>query len=171
MRAGDGDRQAVADQLRAALDEGRLELHEYDDRLQRAYAAKTYGELAELVEDLPAAALPAPRQPEAVAQRHLDPRTDRELTTRWLAEIWGSWVSVNAIMVVIWVVAVVGSGELSYFWPIWVAGPWGAALTWQTVAGLANGTPRRQAEKKARKRAAKLDRKAAKDGHPGKIAP
>ena len=43
MRAGDGDRQAVADKLKAALDEGRLDLHEYDERLQQTYAAKTYG--------------------------------------------------------------------------------------------------------------------------------
>ena len=41
MRAADADRQAVADQLKAALDEGRLDLHEYDERLQQAYAAKT----------------------------------------------------------------------------------------------------------------------------------
>lgn len=54
-RAADDDRAGIADQLRAALDEGRLVLHEYDDRLQRAYAAKTYAELEELVHDLPAA--------------------------------------------------------------------------------------------------------------------
>ena len=42
MRAADADRQAVADNLKSALDEGRLDLHEYDERLQRAYAAKTY---------------------------------------------------------------------------------------------------------------------------------
>ena len=43
MRAADSDRQAVADKLKKALDEGRLDLAEYDERLQRAYAAKTYG--------------------------------------------------------------------------------------------------------------------------------
>ena len=53
MRAGDADRQAVADKLRGALDEGRLDLHEYDERLQRAYAAKTYGDLNGLLDDLP----------------------------------------------------------------------------------------------------------------------
>jgi hypothetical protein len=53
-RAADRDRAAVADQLRAALDEGRLSLHEYDERLQRAYAAKTYADLGDLVLDLPA---------------------------------------------------------------------------------------------------------------------
>jgi hypothetical protein len=166
MRAGDGDRQAVAEQLRGALDEGRLELHEYDDRLQRAYAAKTYGDLAELIRDLPSAAVAVPRQ-----EPHQDPRSDRELTVRWLGELWGSWVSINALMVVIWLVSVLGSGELHYFWPVWVAGPWGAVLAWQTVLGLANGQPRRQAEKKARKRAAKLERRAARGSETGQIAP
>src|SRR3954471_7032337 len=53
MRAGDSDRQAVADKLKAALDEGRLDLHEYDERLQQTYAAKTFGALDPLVTDLP----------------------------------------------------------------------------------------------------------------------
>src|SRR5689334_24175934 len=53
MRAADADRQAVADQLKAALDEGRLDLHEYDERLQQTYAAKTFGALDALVTDLP----------------------------------------------------------------------------------------------------------------------
>ena len=39
MRAGDADRQAVADRLKTALDEGRLDLNEYDERLQKTYAA------------------------------------------------------------------------------------------------------------------------------------
>jgi hypothetical protein len=33
MRAADGDRHKVADQLKAALDEGRLSLGEYDERV------------------------------------------------------------------------------------------------------------------------------------------
>ena len=39
-----------------ALEEGRLDLHEYDERLQAAYGAKTYGELDELLTDLPGTA-------------------------------------------------------------------------------------------------------------------
>ena len=39
MRAADADRQKIADQLKAALDEGRLSLHEYDERVAQAYAA------------------------------------------------------------------------------------------------------------------------------------
>src|SRR3954452_14212669 len=53
MRAGDSDRKAVADQLKGALDEGRLDLSEYDERLQRTYGAKTYADLDGLLDDLP----------------------------------------------------------------------------------------------------------------------
>ena len=53
LRAADVDREFVAEQLRNALNEGRLTLTEYDDRLQEAYAARTYGDLKGLLSDLP----------------------------------------------------------------------------------------------------------------------
>ena len=43
----------MAERLRVAASEGRLELWELDDRLGQAYRAKTYGDLATLVADLP----------------------------------------------------------------------------------------------------------------------
>jgi Domain of unknown function (DUF1707) len=54
LRAGDLDRDAVADVLREQHLAGRLESDEFQQRLDRCYAAKTYGELDELVADLPA---------------------------------------------------------------------------------------------------------------------
>lgn len=54
LRVADTDRQAVADRLGTALREGRLDLAEYDERLRRAYAARTYHELDDLLTDLPA---------------------------------------------------------------------------------------------------------------------
>ncbi|MFD0817862.1 DUF1707 domain-containing protein, partial [Micromonospora zhanjiangensis] len=59
MRAGDADREKVAEQLRTALGEGRLDLPEYDERLQRAYAARTYADLDGLLDDLPGTVPPA----------------------------------------------------------------------------------------------------------------
>ena len=53
MRAADADRQFVADRLKDALNEGRLDLGEYDERLQQTYSARTYGELDKLLNDLP----------------------------------------------------------------------------------------------------------------------
>jgi len=63
QRAADVDREAVAERLRIAAGEGRLELWELDERLGRAYTAKTYGELAILVADLPAPPAPASASP------------------------------------------------------------------------------------------------------------
>ncbi|GGP70617.1 DUF1707 SHOCT-like domain-containing protein [Saccharothrix coeruleofusca] len=52
MRASDADREKVAQVLQKAHGEGRLDLHELDERLAAVYAAKTYGELAPLTADL-----------------------------------------------------------------------------------------------------------------------
>ncbi len=56
MRASDRDRQQVVDRLRSALGDGRLTMEEYVDRMEVAYQAVTYGDLAPLGADLPAPA-------------------------------------------------------------------------------------------------------------------
>jgi hypothetical protein len=61
-RAADADREAMAERLRIAAGEGRIDLAELDDRLERAYAARTYGQLRVLVADLPAQSVSVPRQ-------------------------------------------------------------------------------------------------------------
>jgi hypothetical protein len=157
MRAADADRQAVADQLKAALDEGRLDLHEYDERLQQAYAAKTYGDLRPLLDDLPSAAVPvpAPRRPSGSIATAGVGASDAQLARRWVLEVWSSWIPVVGITTAIWLISSIASSELIGFWPIWVAGPWGVVLVFVTLAGLASGEPRKQAEKKARKEQAK----------------
>jgi hypothetical protein len=53
MRVSDDDRHKVAEVLRTAAGEGRLDLHELDERLEATYAAKTYGDLVPLTADLP----------------------------------------------------------------------------------------------------------------------
>jgi hypothetical protein len=66
LRVADVDRQATADRLRVAADQGRLHLDEYDQRLQLAYAATHYADLHRLTADLPAPASPTrPRPPRA----------------------------------------------------------------------------------------------------------
>ena len=55
MRASDDDRQQVVDRLQAALEEGRLKMEEFTDRIGLAYQAVTYGDLAKLHADLPPA--------------------------------------------------------------------------------------------------------------------
>jgi Domain of unknown function (DUF1707)/Domain of unknown function (DUF4190) len=59
MRASSADRERAVDVLKAGFAEGRLSQDEYNDRMGRAYAARTYGELAALTGDLPIGPLPA----------------------------------------------------------------------------------------------------------------
>jgi hypothetical protein len=59
MRAASADRERAVDVLKAGFAEGRLTQDEYNDRMGRAYAARTYGELTTLTADLPAGAVPA----------------------------------------------------------------------------------------------------------------
>jgi hypothetical protein len=148
LRAADSDRAKVADRLRVALDEGRLSLGEYDERLQRAYAAKTYGELDTLLADLPAVAA-AERSQIAPAVTGSVPAAPPEgggaspsEVRRWLAGVWGAWLIAVVINVIIWAAVSLGNGELIYFWPIWVGGPWGAVLLAITISGLLSGQPR-----------------------------
>ncbi|MGH3203507.1 MAG: DUF1707 domain-containing protein [Streptosporangiaceae bacterium] len=60
MRASSADRERAVDVLKAGFAEGRLTQDEYNDRMGRAYAARTYAELATLTADLPAGAVPMP---------------------------------------------------------------------------------------------------------------
>ena len=55
IRASDADRDRIADILRDALAEGRLDAEEHSERIDAVYRAKTVGELEPLVRDLPAA--------------------------------------------------------------------------------------------------------------------
>ena len=52
--ASDGDRDNAAGLLNAALAEGRLTAGEHDQRLGATYAARTWQQLRQLTEDLPA---------------------------------------------------------------------------------------------------------------------
>ncbi|MGA4840190.1 DUF1707 and DUF4190 domain-containing protein [Streptomyces sp. G45] len=53
MLAGHSDRERAVDVLRAGFAEGRLQQQEYERRVERAYQARTVGELGLLVADLP----------------------------------------------------------------------------------------------------------------------
>jgi hypothetical protein len=61
-RAADTDRIQVAQLLTDAAAQGRLGMSEYEDRLNKVYAAKTYDELDKLSSDLPGAST-RPRHP------------------------------------------------------------------------------------------------------------
>jgi len=54
MRASDVDRDTAAGMLNAAFAEGRLTVDEHGQRLEAAYAARTWQQLHQLTADLPA---------------------------------------------------------------------------------------------------------------------
>lgn len=54
VRVSDADRERAVDVLRASFAEGRLTRDEHGARVERAYRARTYAELAAVSADLPA---------------------------------------------------------------------------------------------------------------------
>jgi hypothetical protein len=118
MRAGNADREQVLERLRQAHLEGRLDVEEFDERITATLAARTYGELALLTEDLPETA-PAPLA--AVADDGGDFRSGV-----------AAWVAASVTTTAIWAISCIASGAWIYPWFFWVAGPWGAVLlvTW-----------------------------------------
>jgi len=54
LRAAHADRERVVEALKAAFVQGRLDTRELDDRVGRAFASRTYAELAALTADIPA---------------------------------------------------------------------------------------------------------------------
>ncbi len=156
LRAADADREFVAEKLRVALSEGRLTLTEYDDRLRDAYAARTYGDLKGLLTDLPDVTPAERSQVVPAAPASMAPATRSGHTRQWLAGMWSSWLTVSAIMIVIWA----ASGNHGSFWPVWVIGPWGAILLASTISGLIAGEPHKQAAQQQVKDAEKAQRKA-----------
>lgn len=62
LRISDADRHQVAEVLREAAGDGRIDLDELDERLERTYAARTYADLVPITLDLPVQprSVPAP---------------------------------------------------------------------------------------------------------------
>ena len=60
LRISDNDRQKVAEVLREAAGEGRIDLEELDERLELTWGAKTYADLVPITADLQLPAHPQP---------------------------------------------------------------------------------------------------------------
>lgn len=144
LRIGDGEREQAVTHLGTAFAEGRLDLAEYDERVASAYSAKTASDLLQLTADLPLATREHPAQPAAGAvvtpqrgtrSRAVDNRPGAQVAyPGWLRVAWLTYAAAVSINVVIWLIVSVGNADLTYFWPIWVAGPWGVILGFRTLA-------------------------------------
>jgi len=86
LRISDAERHQVAELLREAAGDGRIDLAELDERLEATYAAKTYADLVPITLDLPTqgglvrrpGSAPVPRQigsplvvPGSASERHV----------------------------------------------------------------------------------------------------
>jgi hypothetical protein len=110
LRASDQDRDLAAQQLRDHFAAGRLSEDELNERIERAYSAKTRQQLDDLLTDLPA--LPATRQ-----QLRVELAERRRHLQRRLIQESGGGLAIFAVCAVIWA----ANGTHSGFWPAWVA--------------------------------------------------
>jgi hypothetical protein len=133
LRVSDVERTAVQERLRRSVGDGRLDLHEYDERLQAVWSARTRGELERITLDLPE---PPPPPPPAPRHRVFSD-TGGGTAMRVLSTVWASVLAVN---VVIWLLVSLLSEEPVHPWFIWLA-PSGAVLAVLYATGI--GRPRR----------------------------
>ncbi len=119
IRASDQDRERTAAILGGHYADGRLTLEEFQERLDRAYAARTLGELDGLMTDLPGADLgqlpsrPATRPPlpERRVPGTLQPAAGHH------AVIWPFWVGVSIGLFAVWLIG----GATGGTWFLWLA--------------------------------------------------
>jgi Domain of unknown function (DUF1707) len=143
IRASDADRDRTAALLREHHAAGRLTAEEFNERLDKAYAAKTLGDLDQLLSDLPGIDLY--HLPDHSVERRgptsfglpwlLAPRGAGAISPAWRAA-WGSWATVSLVAFLAWLL----SGHPGSLWFLWVAGVYGIVLAGRWVSG---GSPHR----------------------------
>lgn len=136
LRASDADRDKTITLIREAYTEGRLDNAEFEARMSSAQLARTYGDLAALVQDLPVqpptagTLAPVPAPTPATVPAVPEPEDDGNLRKGWAA-----WLGVGVLVNVIWLGTwVTGDEGMPPYWPIWVWGPWGAAMLIGTLS-------------------------------------
>jgi uncharacterized membrane protein YccC len=133
LRASDADRERFVEALRQHHVDGRLTAEELTERTERAYQARTLGDLDALATDLPPLAppRPAPAAPGPPPGMGPPPRPRPPGLSRAAAKaalfrtaLWFGMVSV--LLLVIWVAT-----GADYFWPVWPILGFLFALGWQ----------------------------------------
>lgn len=110
VRVSDQQRERAAIELREHFAAGRLTQDEFDERVQRAYGARTEQQLRALLADLPR--LPASPQEQKAAMV-----ARRSQLQRRLLQETGGGVTLLGVCVAIWLI----DGAQGQFWPVWVA--------------------------------------------------
>ena len=116
IRASDAEREAVATALKQHAAEGRLTMQEFEERLDKAYTATTYGDLQPLLADLPR--LPGAGPSTDVPALPTDGRGAR----RGGRGLRSGFVFLIALCWAIWGISVATSSghSLEGLWPLWL---------------------------------------------------
>lgn len=116
VRLSDAEREGVVSRLRDALSEGRLDLEDFQHRLDAVYSARTHGEVVGLTQDLP-----------TVKRK----RTRGQRLRRELREFAG----VNSVLWGIWGAEVLTGGAVHDLWPLVVTIPWASWIVARNALG------------------------------------
>jgi len=154
LRASDADRERFVEALGQHHVEGRLTAEELAERTERAYAARTFGELDALGSDLPPLQPPAPQPAYPAAgwdpaapglpprMRPPGPRRAAAKANLLRSVLWYGLLSL--VLIVIWAL----SGR-DFFWPVFpilgfmlVLG-WQAIVVWSKLGSFEDEKPRR----------------------------
>jgi Domain of unknown function (DUF1707) len=132
LRASDADRDRTAQLLREHHAVGRLTAEEFNARLEQTFAARTLGELDEVLADLPAIDLyqlpSAGIRPARRGGSGPRLRGGASLVPS-LENTWGGWVTGSALLVAVWVIIGIGVGGLAWVpWFALIVGPWALGL-------------------------------------------
>lgn len=133
LRASDADRERTAQLLREHHAVGRLTVEEFNARLEQAFAARTLGELDELLGDLPAIDLyqlpSAGIRPLRRGGSGPRRRSDGSLVPSSLDRTWGGWATGSVLLLAVWLVIGIGVGGLAWIpWFALILGPWALGL-------------------------------------------
>jgi Domain of unknown function (DUF1707)/2TM domain len=134
LRASDADRERFVEELGQHHVDGRLTAEELAERTERAYAARTYGDLDALATDLPPLATPTPAPGGGPAAPDLPPRMrppgPRQAAAKaTLLRTLGWFGTISLLLIAVW--ALTGR---DYFWPVWPILGFAIAVIWQAFA-------------------------------------
>ncbi|WP_378732587.1 DUF1707 domain-containing protein [Nocardia brasiliensis] len=127
-RASNAERDKVVRLLARHLEDGRIDLAEYDQRTAQVYATATRDDLQLVLSDLP-----------KLSKEPAEKSDSRSRIPIWQKIEGSSWLGVSALVLLIWGAISVSVGEFTYPWPIWVIGPWGAVLVFRMLTGFESG--------------------------------
>jgi DUF1707 SHOCT-like domain len=106
LLVSDAERERSVSELRRHLEEGRLTVDEFSDRVDAAYAARTRGELARALSQLP--------------ERQTDPAPSEAPERPSLPFLAARQAGYSALVVVVCSMVWTFTGSHGDFWPKWV---------------------------------------------------